>query len=215
MRRLAIALAPLVILALVIGAIGCGGDEGAGSLPGRGPAQVYDTDHEVIQRATSTFYSDVHAGFDSASNTWKNTEQVSGHYYPTKLGEVSAHYLQLSTTIYDPERPNNYRIDGASGAATTAEIQNHAIWMGLLVNAPGDYTGPGTGDDRGAVTPLAGENGPYLQEIPQAAMAGNAYNGGPEPGGSYCWVVGLNGRVFGAYKADDGFWYAGDKGVYP
>jgi hypothetical protein len=34
-------------------------------------------------------------------------------------------------------------------------------------------------------------------------------------GGSYCWVVGKNGVVFGVYKAADGYWYAGFNGTYP
>jgi len=46
-------------------------------------------------------------------------------------------------------------------------------------------------------------------------MAGNGYNGGPSPSGSYCWVVGSNGMVFGAYKGGDGYRYSGFNGTYP
>jgi hypothetical protein len=55
----------------------------------------------------------------------------------------------------------------------------------------------------------------YLNQIPDSAMAGNNYNGGSGPGGSYCWVVGSNGWVFSAYRGNDGYWYSGFNGAYP
>jgi len=138
-----------------------------------------------------------------------------GHYYPTGLATVNSHILTLSTEIFNPDNPDNPRIEGAGGAATDSEISRHAIWMGLLVNLPGDYVSMSGTTDRGAVSVLKDETGLYLQERPESAMAGSDWNGAPAPGGSYCWVVGKNGAVYGAYKGPDGHWYSGFNGVYP
>jgi len=209
-------------------------------LMGRGGAQAYETDEEVIQLAAATFYSDVHGGYSvdpgpPAAYYWGCTGQNydtgngssyvaelqdAGHYYPTALAYVGDHVLTLSTTVVDPDNINNARIDGASGvAATDAQIGQHAIWMGLLVNAPGDYVAAAQTDlglqTRGDISVLDGETGLYLQEMPESAMATNSRNGAEEPGGGYCWVVGKNGSVYGAYKVADDEWYAGFSGAYP
>ena len=94
--------------------------------------------------------------------------------------------------------------------ATTEEIREAAIWMGLLVNQPafgqpGNDTAPG--DDS---SPLEGELGPYLQEIPESCSVYNSSAGL----GSYTWIVGELGRVYGAYFENDR-WYAGFSGRYP
>lgn len=191
--------------------------------------EAYDVDEEVIQLASATFYSDRHAGWrdvndddkpDYAStfndNVWSDSgaDTFAGHYYPTAIAVVRNHILKLSTIETDPDT-GNPRMEGASGAATTAEITAHAIWMGLLVNAQGEGTQNNGSQDRDWVSPLQGDTSLYLNLIPESAMAGDTYNGAPEPGGEYCWVVGNNGRVYGVYPAADGNWYAGFNGSYP
>ena len=138
-----------------------------------------------------------------------------GHYYPTWLATVNSHILTLSTEIFNPDNPDNPRIEGAGGAATDSEISRHAIWIGLLVNTPGEYGSAAGTTDRRYVSPLTSTIGIYLQDFPESAMAGNDRNGAPAPGGNYCWVVGKYGTVFGAYKGPDGHWYSGFNGVYP
>jgi hypothetical protein len=106
--------------------------------------------------------------------------------------------------------------DGTN-AAGDADIKDHAIWMGLLVEAPGDNVDAGAAGltTRGTVSVLLAETGLYLQEMPESAMATDDRNGAPDPGGGYCWVVGKNGTVFGAYRVDATHWYSGYSGAYP
>ena len=105
----------------------------------------------------------------------------------------------------------------ASGgsAATDAEIQTHAIWIGLLVNENGSGTIYAGLQDRDLVSPLAGERDLYLNKVPDSAMSGNGYNGCLACCGHYCWVVGKNGLVSDAYKSTDGNWYSGFNCSYP
>ena len=200
----------------------------------------FQTDWEVIQLAVSTFVSDLHAGWKDingddnphnpdtfSDNVWGRTtpDTEGGHYFPTAIGVMGRHVLTLSTTQFDPMHTGNALILGAASgeAAYDAEIQLHAIWMGLLVNAAGSGTTSSGSQDRARVSVLAvWEGQDYLDRIPDSAMAGNGYNGAPSPGGSYCWVVGgYNpaerswGQVYGAYKSTDGNWYSGCNGSYP
>jgi hypothetical protein len=87
--------------------------------------------------------------------------------------------------------------------------------MGLLVNVSGECESSLGITDRGYVSALKGETSRYLDNFPESGMAGNDRNGVPAPGGSYCWVVGANGTVYGAYEGSDGYWYAGYSGSYP
>jgi len=191
----------------------------------------YNTDLQVAQIATAVFYSDVHSGWkdvkgddnpNNASsfndNVWGRVESdtVPGHYYPTAIAQLSNHILTFSPTTSDSRNSQNPLVLGSGGhAATESEIQAHAIWMGLLVKAAGSGTQYSGSLDRGWVSPLQGDTSLYVNNILQSSMAGNSYNGGPEPGGSYCWVVGKNGYVFGVYKSSDGYWYSGFNGTYP
>lgn len=189
----------------------------------------YEVDKEVMQLASATFFSDVHSGwkdvngddnaYDASTfddNVWgmSGIGTLAGHYYPTSIAVVGNHILKPNATELDP-LTGNQRLDGGRGAATNAEITAHAIWMGLLVNAAGWGTQSAGSQDRDWVSPLQGETSLYLNWILESAMAGDTYNGGPELGGGYCWVVGKNGGIFGAYKAADGNWYAGFNGSYP
>ncbi len=224
-------LVELLIVVAILGILAAVVIPNVVGLMGRGGAQAYETDQEVIQLSAATFYSDVHEGWVDSPALWGcNTSATSadpGHYYPTALAVIADHVLVQSTTLFDtPDRPNNPLIEvyGAPGvSATSAQINDHAIWMGLLVEAPGDYATPAGTDNRGAVSVLRVETGLYLQEMPESAMHGESVlnanderNGSDAPGGGYCWVVGKNGTVFGVYSPDGGTnWYNGFGGAYP
>jgi type IV pilus assembly protein PilA len=213
----------LLIVVAILGVLAAVVIPNVVGLMGRGGKQAYQTDAEVIQLATSTFFSDTHGGFSAntpATATWGNDTQppISDHYYPTALGYVTAHYLVLGAAGGDVNNPTNQIIDkDASGTpAGDADIRASAIWMGLLINAPGDYTDPNGLTARGDVSVLGNDTGLYLQRMPKSAKATDNYNGAPSPGGGYCWVVGKNGTVYGAYTTDGGTtWYNGFSGAYP
>lgn len=220
-------LVELLIVVAILGILAAVVIPNVVGLMGRGGAQAYETDQEVIQLAAATFYSDVHGGWVDASPVlWgcnnTGTAEDAAHYYPTALARVGDHELYVSDTLEDIDNLGNYRLLDASGNADGTDINLHAIWMGLLVNAAGDGQ-DGTGiANRGTVSTLSAATGLYLQEIPESAMwsetdAGlnDERNGGDEPGGGYCWVVGRNGTVYGAYQGADTNWYNGFSGAYP
>ena len=228
-------LVELLIVVAILGILAAVVIPNVVGLMGRGGAQAYETDQEVIQLAASTFYSDVHRGWNEEAGAYywgcnqTAYQEDPGHYYPTSLAAVQSHELVASTTVFDPDNINNPLIEmyGAAGvSASDAQIDDHAIWMGMLVNAPGegvdntDAADCGV-QDRGTVSSLEDETGLYLQELPESAMFGESAatlnderNGAESPGGGYCWVVGKNGSVFGAYNVD-GDWYNGFGGAYP
>jgi len=162
--------------------------------------------------------------------------EAPGHYYPTSLARQSAHTLHLSN-LKDPENEQFESflvvggtppgLPGCPDCATEDDIQNHAIWVGLLINEGGSYEssdndfhcdGPGSEcgtDNRLIVSTLKYEGGLYLQELPESAMRGPRWNGSEPPGGTYCWIIGKNGSVYGTYRGGDGRWYAGFSGHYP
>lgn len=177
---------------------------------------AFETDQEVMQLATAAFYSDTHAGFDPTQHDWLQSGQNSGHYLPTYWGDHTQHTLTVDETRLAPDNTGNPMIvDPTTGPATDANISNAAIWVGLLYNAPGEEGA--TGSRRLDRAPREYEDGPYVQEIARSSMADGAlpYNGGIGTRGSYCWVVGEDGQVYGAYKAADRHWYSGFSGVYP
>ena len=236
-------LVELLIVVAILGILAAVVIPNVVGLLGRGGAQAFETDEEVIQLASATFYSDTHAGWRDATgdddstddttfddNVWgdigNSTTTTAGHYYPTSIAQVGNHVLTLSTLTFDADNANNPQILGTAGEgtpATDAEIQNHAVWMGLLVNAyEASYNRDGGLDRDGPpptdadscakweVSPINGENTLYLNEMPQSAMSGYLWNGdNGTSGGGYCWVVGKNGFVFGAYQGTDGNWYSG------
>ena len=52
--------------------------------------------------------------------------------------------------------------------------------------------------------------------MPESAMEGNTRNGAAVgEGGSYCWIVGDNGSVYGVYRTAADTWFAGFGGGYP
>jgi len=219
-------------------------------LMGRGGRQALQTDEQTIQLATSTFYSDVHGGFvwdGTPANSmwgcinvfnvdpWTPNQQAPGHYYPTALGAVNGHYIATSTALFDASNPNSALLvfGNATGTAVgDTDVDDSAIWMGLLTNTPGFGVAADVDlgiDSRGNVSVLASDTGLYLQDMPKSAST--AYNGAAPPGGGYTWIVGLNGSVYGAYKvispsyvdqngiATSGpagpVWFSGYSGAYP
>jgi len=234
----------LLIVVAILGVLAAVVIPNVVGLMGRGGKQAYQTDKEVIQLATSTFFSDVHGGFIASPAAWgcnsttPGATEPAGHYYPTALASVNGHFISASTGIFDADQVSSALLLGAGGtnAVDDGNISVSAIWMGLLINAPGDGVAgtPGV-TDRGDVSALATNTGLYLQNMPKSAMTGNDRNGSDPPGGGYCWIVGKNGTVYGAYRVvnptavtEDGVtsiaipgpvlgyaWFAGFSGAYP
>ena len=214
-------LVELLIVVAILGILAAVVIPNVVGLMGRGGNQAYETDQEVIQLATSTFYSDVHEGWISGTSAWGcNDSAVTddpGHHYPTSLAIVTAHILSPGTG-FDPDSITNPQLssDGAGTAATDAQVAAASIWMGLLVEAPGSNVNDTVGlTTRGTVSVLLTETGLYLQELPQSAAAGDTRNGAPAPGGGYTWIVGENGSVYGLYSLGVDDWYIGFSGAYP
>jgi type IV pilus assembly protein PilA len=226
-------LVELLIVVAILGILAAVVIPNVVGLMGRGGHQAYETDQEVIQLATSTFFSDVHDGFNVTTPGWQCTAaNASAHYYPTAIASVAGHYLSIDLDAVDPNNLGSYvLIDSVDlSVADATEVANHAIWMGLLIHEPGSSTCAAT---RGDISALPAETGLYLQEMPESAMTGDTRNGAPAPGGGYCWVVGKNGTVYGTYfvtgvqpvDPDTGaaaggygssdYWFVGYSGAYP
>ena len=216
----------------------------------KGGIESYEADREIVQLATYTFYYDVHDSVvndpnqdgDYSDTRWgcdcaglsgpaSTPSHSNSNYYPTSIAIASDHVLQRSRIkdSFNKDYPAYMLVGsgGVDGIATDADISQHAIWMGLLVNEPGSHVsydadgfcdGPssecGT-TSRSECSSRIGENGLYLQETPVSAMATDSFNGARTPGSTYCWIVGKRGTVYGAYKGPDGNWYAGFNGNYP
>ena len=183
-----IVLAILGMLAVVVIA-------GVSGIFGRGGDQAYATDHGTIQSAVLLFYFDSHAcDTNPPSDAWDSSEgAVSGHYYPTGTGMAS-------------DKSIDEILADASAVGETYSFPTEAIWMGLLCSSPSATST----HDIGSATPLLGEVGPYLSEVP-ASASGNNY---PGASGSYTWVIARAGVVYGVYW-DGSAWRAGSSGSYP
>jgi prepilin-type N-terminal cleavage/methylation domain-containing protein len=209
----------LLIVVAILGVLAAVVIPNVVGLMGRGGKQAYQTDSEVIQLATSTFFSDVHSGFNTTNNQWGDIDMgnVTNHYYPCAMAGQSEPYLVLGAAGLDATNLTNQRLDSVLGtAAGPTHIADSAIWMGLLINEPAKAGGTGSGGvaDRGAVSVLGNDTGLYLQRMPKSAST--TYNGNTGSGGGYCWVVGKNGTVYGAYQpTSGGDWYVGFSGSYP
>ena len=175
-------------------------------LTGRGEAESYAADESTIQLVVSTFYADVHAY--SSNGGWNEEAGTSVHNYPTASGAASMLYLGNETMM------GKYKVNvvmHGSGNATTPDIEAAAIWMGLLVNGPGDGTGIGNvTDTMDNSAPLPGEHGPYLNPQPRSCSRYNSSTGS----GTNTWIVGAYNRIYGVFE-DGGIWYAGFGGRYP
>ncbi len=179
---------------------------------GRGAEQAWETDLKTIQTASATFYFDIHVGPDAG--VWGDTDGVAGHWYPVTAAIAADLYVDTS----ELDSRGNPRVNKGAGVdAVLADITAGSIWMGLLINAPAAGAAVGTAD-RQLAAPQTLEKGPYLNEIPESSKAGNAGNGNVAPGGTYYWVVGLNGVISGVYlctDTGDTNYYAGFGGTYP
>ena len=212
----------LLIVVAILGVLAAVVIPNVVGLMGRGGKQAYQTDSEVIQLATSTFFSDVHSGFDTVNMEWGDLgyAATSNHYYPCALAGQSQPYLILGPAGGDATNPTNPALyQAAATPAVLGNITASAIWMGLLVNEPaaaGGYDADGV-TDRGLVSVLGNDTGLYLQKMPKSAKAGVLYNGNTGSGGGYAWVVGKNGTVYGAYQPDPTVdqWFVGFSGSYP
>jgi type II secretory pathway pseudopilin PulG len=183
-------------------------------LTGRGEAESYASDAKTIQLAVYAFYADVHVY--SKTGGWNETagNYTSVHNYPTRSGNDSTLYLDNEISL------GKYKVRmvmerGSGMPATSGNIADATIWMGLLTNSPGDGE-PGIdrappGDSRPYLNaPLAEEAGPYLNPLPQSCSIFNIYNGK----GSIVWIIGEYGKVYGVFQSGD-VWYAGYGGKYP
>ena len=176
-------------------------------LLGRGEEEAFDTDERTIQLAVTSFYADIHAY--KASDGWNENGGLAGHKYPTVGGNDSALYCgaevqQAGHKVFEVWSAPNVK-------ATTDQIDGAAIWTGLLVNNPGSGTGIApVPDTRDNSAPLEGEEGPYLNPLPESCSVLNSANGK----GTITWIVGSYGRVYGVWEKG-GVWYSGFGGRYP
>ncbi len=177
-------------------------------LTGRGEAESYAVDERTIQLSVSTFYADAHAY--SSTGGWNEAgNYISVHNYPTATGTASKLYLGVETGM--DKYKVNVVMNGNGTAARDADIQAAAIWMGLLVNGPGDGTGISPVlDTMDNSAPLRGEPGPYLNPLPRSCSKYNSSTGT----GTITWIVGSYNRVYGVFE-QGGVWYAGFGGRYP
>jgi len=214
-RSKAFTLVELLIVVAILGILAAVVIPSVLGLMGRGASQAYETDQKTIQLAAAAFYADPHSGCipvaDGGPAWGDEAATTSYHYYPTPLAYANAHRLAPATDLIanPPDAENPMMVLGnTTTPADLIEIQNHAIWMGLLVNADGTHTSPGGTIEPLDVSPIEFETALYLQEVPESA---SPTNGGE---GQYVWIVGANGNVYGCYEAD-GNWYAGFSGSYP
>ncbi len=186
-------------------------------LLGRGEKESYATDVKTIQTVVAAFYSDTHVY--SNPNGWNESgDSISVHNQPignptdpTVLDLYLGAVVDLNgyqvRPVMDAGEPDAYVADGNEPEATDSDILAAAIWMGLLTNRPGTGTNPDSKDNS---SPLAGENGPYLNPLPDSCSPYN-YS---RATGTYTWIVGDYGRVYGVSKVN-GVWYAGFNGRFP
>jgi prepilin-type N-terminal cleavage/methylation domain-containing protein len=204
-------LVELLLVVAILGVLAAVVSISVVGLIGRGEEETYETDERTIQLAVSTFYSDVH-GYDAGGGGWNAPGNVTSvHNFPTRQGAASGLDIADETTYV-----NGYHVweivgySGSTPAEKRAEIEDAAIWMGLLTNGPGQGSGGvdvAPGDDN---SPMDGEHGPYLNPLPQSCSTTNASRGA----GTITWIVGDYGRVYGVWE-QDGVWYAGFRGRYP
>jgi prepilin-type N-terminal cleavage/methylation domain-containing protein len=220
-----------VVIPNVVGLIGRGGRQALGTDQQTIQLAVsafYSDTHEGFDLNAQTF-SNGAGGTPAVSYAqWGTSNTTAEHFYPCALASLSAPgnapFIVAGPIGNDTRNPANPVLNRSviiggtapngqdSGThATDQDIANSAIWMGLLVNAPGTWTGGAT-SERGNVSVVTTDTGLYLQNVPRSASA--AYNGSDPPGGGYTWIVGYGGTVFSAYKFNNN-WYAGYSGAYP
>ena len=201
-------LVELLLVVAILGVLAAVVSISVVGLVGHGEKEAYSADERTIQMAVSTFYSDKHAYAGNFTVGWNRASgYTSVHNYPTGTGEASELYAAVRTQLGGYQVWKILGFTGSTPAEKRAEIEAAAIWMGLLVNGPGDGELPPTKDN---AAPLDGEHGPYLNPLPDSCSTMNSTQGK----GSITWIVGDYGRVYGVYE-EGGVWYAGYGGRYP
>ncbi len=223
-------LVELVIVLAVLGILSAVVSMSVVGAHGKGGQQTYDTDRATIWMSVEIFYGDVHRGPYDDGGTWRWGDvdaQGAGHWFPTQDGKASGVLVALTDSgggdVSDRGNPRLF-VDGKgvgvldgeydpgdAEAADDADIEAAAIWMGLLVNPSKDSTDPGD-DNRQTAAPVTGENALYLADFPKSSSV--QYNGNPNTGGGYTWIIGVPGVVYGVYK-NGAYWYAEFSGHYP
>jgi prepilin-type N-terminal cleavage/methylation domain-containing protein len=172
---------------------------------------------------------------DYRNNTWGDTNGFGGHYFPTATGLANGgafndpadnHAILIDTTRTNGDHgaalvyhdlDNDGAFDPGEEAADEV-ISSAAIWMGLLVNPAGSEN-PAGQNDRGLAAPHRGERSQYVMEFPASCTAAQGAplegNGRPGDAGTYTWIVGDSGNVYGVYRVAANEWYAGFSGSYP
>ena len=158
----------------------------------------------VIPNVTGMFGRGAAQAFDTDEETiqmavatfYFDTHDVAGtngHYYPTSDGATG-------NGSGDPGD-----VAGADWAAVLI-AGFKPIYMGLLYNAP-------TGTVSWALDghTADGEKGPYLNELPKSCSTNNSANGT----GSYSWVIGASGKVYGLYLDATNGYTIGFGEIYP
>lgn len=177
---------------------------------GKGQHESYAADERSIQSIVSTFYADVHQ-YAAGGDGWNEAgNSTSVHNYPTRNGRDSVLFAGDALIVNGESVREVW--NAPSSQATDQQIVDAAIWMGLLVNSPG--SGPVDAADRSpgdTNSPLGNEKGPYLNEIPESCSVLNHSNAS----GSYVWIMGRYGKVYGVFLDEDGVWYTGFSGEYP
>ena len=91
-------------------------------LMGRGGAQAYETDQEVIQLATATFYSDAHGGWTDGAvvddsddpttfddNRWRDSNSLGrGNHYPTAIALPRNHVMYQDFGVPHPDNRDSF-----------------------------------------------------------------------------------------------------------
>ncbi len=228
-RERGFTLIELLIVIAILGVLAAVVVPNVMGLFGRGGSQAFGSDLQTIQTSVATFYGDVHQGVDQngaglADNTWADTDGDTGHWFPTANATTSD--VTEATGVSAPDGDALLLYVDADGDATydageeaaAADIDAAAIWMGLLVNPAASGTVAGS-TDRSTAAPLSDEESMYLTEFPRScsySSVAGVGNGNPnQPGGTYTWIVGKNGKVYGAYLHSNGNWYSGFSGNYP
>ncbi|UCC61299.1 MAG: type II secretion system protein [Dehalococcoidia bacterium] len=163
-------LVELLLVVMILGLLAAVVSISVVGLMGKGEEEAYDTDERTIQLAVATFYADDHAyDSDEPSGGWNEASGYdSVHNYPTNDGRYSA--LEPEEQKTEINGYDVWKITGFTGsteAEKRLEIADAAIWMGLLVNGPGEGTGIApVNDTKGNSAPLANEHGPYLNPLP-------------------------------------------------
>ena len=174
----------------------------------RGEEEGFEVDERVVQSSVAVFYADVHQYAEGNGGWNEEGNYTSVHNYPTQTARLSS--LRTGKTTIVNGKEVKELVNAGGGLATTEEVTEAAVWIGLLTNkpsvrTPGDDIPPGSGN-----SPLHEEDGPYLQEVPESCSGLNHRL----KDGTYTWIVGQYGRVYGVFF-HGGRWYAGYNGFYP